>query len=228
MPRRKSENSAPSKKAKPQARPKPERREGGEDRIARDIADDFAERQKLSEEGRRKTAERLEVHNALSPEISAGDIDAAWELGRASGEETFTGHAPTPDQDVVDDLGQAAGLTYRDDEPLNYGKINLRDQHRWELDARSGAEEQELETEDEDDDLEEELDEDDDEDAEGLLMPDLADDLDEDEDEAESEAELLDEEAEGEDVDVEDEELDDDLDDLDDEDLFDDEDEDED
>ena len=54
-----------------------------------------------------------------------------------SGEETFTGHAPTPDQDVVDDLGAAAGLTYADDEPLQYDKIAHRDRRRWELDPRS-------------------------------------------------------------------------------------------
>lgn len=43
---------------------------------------------------------------------------------------------------VVDDLGEAAGLTYADDEPLQYDKVAHRDQHRWELDSRSGQEEQ--------------------------------------------------------------------------------------
>jgi hypothetical protein len=49
---------------------------------------------------------------------------------------------PTPDQDVVDELGQAAGLTYEDDEPLHTGdKLEKRDKKRWELNPESAEEE---------------------------------------------------------------------------------------
>lgn len=131
-----------------------------------DIAEDFAARQRLNEEGREELAEKLREHHSLSPELSAGDVDAAWELGRMSGEETFTGHAPTPDQDRVDDLGNAAGLTYKDDEALGYDKVARRDERRWELDPRSEVEEGKAV-------------EDDDDEADGpLLFWDLADDLD--------------------------------------------------
>jgi hypothetical protein len=107
------------------------------DALSREVAEDFEERQGLAAGGTRELAEKLGQHTQLSPKISGGDVDAAWDFARMSGEETFTGHAPTPDQDVVDELGEAAGLTYRDNEPLNYGKVSARDEHRWELDPRS-------------------------------------------------------------------------------------------
>lgn len=107
------------------------------DAVSREVAEDFEERQSLAAGGTRELAEKLDEHTSLSPQVSGGDVDAAWDYARISGEETFTGHAPTPDQDVVDELGEAAGLTYRDDEPLNYGKVSERDEHRWELDPRS-------------------------------------------------------------------------------------------
>jgi hypothetical protein len=56
------------------------------------------------------------------------------------GEEAVGGTTPTPDQDVVDDLGQALGVTYEDDEPLGGEKIRERDRNRWELDPESPRE----------------------------------------------------------------------------------------
>jgi hypothetical protein len=87
-----------------------------------EIADDFAERQDLSHAGRPALQDRLDEHHAKSPELAGGDVDAAWDPAD-SGEETVSGHAPAPDQDVVDEIGAAAGLTYADDEPLDYGKV---------------------------------------------------------------------------------------------------------
>jgi hypothetical protein len=44
----------------------------------------------------------------------------------------------------VDEIGQAAGITYRDDEPLDSDKKLLdRDRHRWELDPASADDEEE-------------------------------------------------------------------------------------
>ncbi len=161
--------------------------------LDREIAEDFQERQNLSEEGRDQLARKLRDHNALSPALSAGDVDAAWDYARESGEETFTGHAPTPDQDRVDDMGAAAGLTYKDDEPLQYSKVAKRDDRRWELDARSGAEEQAMvedpeDTEDEDDEVEA--------DDAPLRFWDLADDLDAEVDDEEDEDDEEDDEEE--------------------------------
>ena len=122
-----------------------------------DVEADFAERQKLAVGGRAELLEELEEHNSLSPKITGGDIDASWQTANQAGEETVGGSAPTPDQDVVDQLGDAAGLSYDDDEPLDYeAKVLDRDRNRWELNAAS--------TDDQDDELENE--EDDDEDDE--------------------------------------------------------------
>ena len=46
--------------------------------------------------------------------------------------------SPTPDQSVVDEIGQAMGVTYQDNEELKFGeKERSRDKHRWELDPAS-------------------------------------------------------------------------------------------
>jgi uncharacterized protein DUF6335 len=64
--------------------------------------------------------------------LAGGDIDAAWDQA-SSGEETVGGSSPTPDQDIVDEIGRAVGINYEDAEPLNTEKIERRDQERWEL-----------------------------------------------------------------------------------------------
>lgn len=93
-------------------------------------------RQEL-DSGEQKLLEALRQHHAKSPALSGGDLDAAWDDANV-GEETVGGMAPTPDQDVVDELGEAVGLSYEDDEPLHSGeKIAARDEHRWELDPNS-------------------------------------------------------------------------------------------
>jgi hypothetical protein len=103
-----------------------------------EIEEDFAERQRLAVGGRDVLLEELEEHNSLSPQISGGDLDASWQTANAAGEETVGGSAPTPDQDIVDELGEAAGLTYRDDEPLDSDrKVLDRDRNRWELNPAS-------------------------------------------------------------------------------------------
>jgi len=104
--------------------------------------------------------EELDEHHSLSPQISGGDLDASWQTANAAGEETVGGSTPTPDQDVVDELGAAAGLIYKDGEPLDSdAKILDRDRNRWELNPASVEDEEENEDEDEDDeDIEDEAD----------------------------------------------------------------------
>jgi hypothetical protein len=103
-----------------------------------EILEDFSERQKLASGGRQKLEEKLNEHNSLNPTLSGGDVDAAWDDSIVAGEESVGGSVPTPDQDIVDELGEAAGLTYADDEPLDSDKKILdRDRHRWELDPAS-------------------------------------------------------------------------------------------
>jgi hypothetical protein len=118
-----------------------------------DVLEDFAERQGLATGGRQKLEEKLNEYNSsMDPTLSGGDIDAAWEDSVQAGEESIGGTAPTPDQDVVDEIGEAAGLTYRDDEPLDSDKKVLdRDRNRWELDPASADDNEE----DEESDLDE-------------------------------------------------------------------------
>ena len=125
-----------------------------------DIKEIFEERQGLATGGRQKLEEKLKEHHFLNPNLSGGDVDAAWEDSSVSGEESVGGSVPTPDQDNVDELGKAAGITYQDEEPLNSDKKLLdRDRKRWELDPRSAddtedKEEAETEVDEEQDDEE--------------------------------------------------------------------------
>jgi hypothetical protein len=120
-----------------------------------DVLDDFAERQGLAVGGRQKLEEKLNDYNFMNPKLSGGDIDAAWEDSDVAGEESVGGSAPTPDQDIVDEIGEAAGLNYRDDEPLDSDKKILdRDRNRWELNPESADDEDEGEEDKEDTGLE--------------------------------------------------------------------------
>lgn len=119
-----------------------------------DILEDFAERQGLASGGRAKLEEKLNEYNGMDPTLSGGDVDAAWEDSAQAGEESVGGTAPTPDQDIVDEIGEAAGLTYNDYEPLDSDKKILdRDRNRWELNPES-AEDGEEDTEEDSPDLE--------------------------------------------------------------------------
>ena len=74
----------------------------------------------------------------MSPEIAGGDVDVDLEDAYFTGEEAPGGDNPTPDQDIVDDIGKALGVEYNDDEPLKGSdKVVQRDKHRWELDPAS-------------------------------------------------------------------------------------------
>ncbi|HNP30944.1 MAG TPA: DUF6335 family protein [Nitrospirales bacterium] len=68
--------------------------------------------------------------------LSGGDPDAILDTG-SYGDETVGGSNPTPDQDNVDELGAAVGLTFEDSEELGGAKVYDRDIYRWELDPAS-------------------------------------------------------------------------------------------
>jgi len=88
--------------------------------------------------GRHMQQERRDYH-AVNPVLSGGDVDAAWQEAESTGEETPGGHAPTPDQDEVDEIGRAYGMEIQDNQELHTHDEILaeRDAHRWELDKRS-------------------------------------------------------------------------------------------
>jgi hypothetical protein len=81
---------------------------------------------------------KLASHTSSSPALTAGDVDANWEAAESVGDEAPGGDNPTPDQDVVDEIGRALGVEYDDDEELRGGEeIAERDHDRWELDPAS-------------------------------------------------------------------------------------------
>jgi len=109
-----------------------------------EIKKDFEDRQQLFVSGRKVLKEELEEYHSKSPILSGGDLDADWESADMSGEEAVGGSVSTPDQDTVDELGQALGLTFEDDEPLDgEEKLRERDRNRWELNPESSREEAE-------------------------------------------------------------------------------------
>jgi Family of unknown function (DUF6335) len=88
--------------------------------------------------GRDEMRQARRDHTEVSPDITAGDVDADWAGAYDSGDEAPGGDNPTPDQDRVDDIGKALGVEYEDNEELKGSdKIAARDKKRWELDPAS-------------------------------------------------------------------------------------------
>src|SRR5450631_2935864 len=84
--------------------------------------------------GRAEVAESLREHRGMSPSITGGDVDVNVEDAYFTGDEAPGGDNPTPDQEVVDDIGKALGVEYQDNEELKASeKVTERDRHRWEL-----------------------------------------------------------------------------------------------
>ena len=87
-------------------------------------------------------AHRLRENTAASPSDAGGDLDASWEDVTNSGAESVAGHNPTPDQSDVEENAHALGVSFEDNEELEFiDKIERRDRERFELDPRSKASE---------------------------------------------------------------------------------------
>lgn len=83
---------------------------------------------------------RLRNNTAASPRDAGGDLDAAWEDVNDSGSETVAGDNPTPDQSLVEENANAIGVSFEDNEELEFiDKIEKRDRDRFELDENSKA-----------------------------------------------------------------------------------------
>jgi len=88
--------------------------------------------------GTRRLRDEMKQYTSTSPELSGGDVDAAWEQANTSGVEAVGGSVPTPDQSIVDELGAAVGLEMDDRAFLRTTDIlEQRDDQRWELDPTS-------------------------------------------------------------------------------------------
>jgi len=87
--------------------------------------------------GRAEIAEQLRERHGME-DVTGGDPDVDAVDAFFTGEEAPGGDNPTPDQDIVDDIGKALGVQYEDNEELKSGdKLAERDKHRWELDPAS-------------------------------------------------------------------------------------------
>src|SRR5437762_11829075 len=85
-------------------------------------------------------AHRLRNNTAASPHDAGGDLDASWEDVNDSGSESVAGDNPTPDQSMVEENARALGVSFEDNEELEFvDKIERRDRDRFELDQRSKA-----------------------------------------------------------------------------------------
>ena len=87
--------------------------------------------------GRAEIAEQLRERRGME-DVTGGDPDVDAVDAFFTGEEAPGGDNPTPDQDIVDDIGKALGVQYEDNEELKSAdKLSERDKHRWELDPAS-------------------------------------------------------------------------------------------
>jgi len=88
--------------------------------------------------GRAELDQNRREHRTMTPEIAGGDVDVDVEDAYFTGDEAPGCDNPSPDQDVVDDIGKALGVQYEDNEELKSSdKVIERDKHRWELDTAS-------------------------------------------------------------------------------------------
>jgi hypothetical protein len=82
------------------------------------------------------------------PRMSGGDVDADWKSADAVGEEAVGGSVATPDQDVVDEIGEALGVAQDSEAEVTTSEeiLRRRDRLRWHLeldaDVRARAEEE--------------------------------------------------------------------------------------
>lgn len=87
--------------------------------------------------GRAEMKRSSEEHRGMR-KVSGGDVDVDVEQAYFTGDEAPGGDNPTPDQEVVEEIGEALGVEYQDNEELGTTeKVTKRDKHRWELDPAS-------------------------------------------------------------------------------------------
>jgi hypothetical protein len=91
-----------------------------------------------AQSGRKALDRSLHEHTGMTPTLTGGDLDADWENAYFSGDEAPGGDNLTPDQEDVEEMGKALGVSYQDDEELKGSeKVIERDKHRWEFDPAS-------------------------------------------------------------------------------------------
>jgi len=95
-------------------------------------------RSSAARSGRAEMEQKERNTRGMSSDITGGDVDVDVEDAYFTGDEAPGGDNPSPDMEVVDDIGKALGVTYDDAEELKSGdKLVERDKHRWEMDPAS-------------------------------------------------------------------------------------------
>jgi hypothetical protein len=82
----------------------------------------------------REVEEEARQYTQSSPRLTAGDPDADWRRADSVGEEAPGGTVTTPDQSVVDDIGDALGVPRAPDEEFRTSQeiLDGRDRYRAE------------------------------------------------------------------------------------------------
>jgi hypothetical protein len=137
----------PSPKTKPVAAAKLETKVPHLDRARRTLDEtlrtppsslDMDRKGTAARSGRAEMAQHARDHRGMSSDITGGDVDVDVEDAYFTGDEAPGGDNPSPDLEVVDDIGKALGVQYDDAEELKSGdKLVERDKHRWEMDPAS-------------------------------------------------------------------------------------------
>ncbi len=83
------------------------------------MTDDNTSKEGSVTESLQKEHEKEKKTTQSSPELSGGDVDAAWGQADTAGTELPGGGNETPDESNVDDIGKAVGETYKEGEPLD-------------------------------------------------------------------------------------------------------------
>ncbi|HEU5320934.1 MAG TPA: DUF6335 family protein [Methylomirabilota bacterium] len=86
----------------------------------------------------------IERHPGGGPRLTGGDVDADWQGAEAAGEEGVGGSVATPDQDVVDELGEALGVGQASDAEVRTSAeiLGERDRDRWALEREAERDEE--------------------------------------------------------------------------------------
>lgn len=84
------------------------------------------------------------AHTETSPRLTGGDVDADWHAAWDAGDEAVGGSVATPDQSVVDELGEALGVAQAPDaEVVTSGEILAeRDSHRWQAEREAARDDE--------------------------------------------------------------------------------------
>ena len=84
------------------------------------------------------------AHTETSPRLTGGDVDADWHAAWDAGDEAVGGSVATPDQSVVDELGEALGVAQAPDaEVVASGEILAeRDSHRWQAEREAARDDE--------------------------------------------------------------------------------------